>query len=94
MGLRCIKAQPAPDTMLHISLQECSMPRWEYRTLDLNDVPRKQHAVDLLSDAGEDGWELVHITANNVAYLKRQIDEPTPAKLVRRRSATSSAEDE
>lgn len=37
MGLRCIKAQPAPDTMLHISLQECSMPRWEYRTLDLND---------------------------------------------------------
>jgi hypothetical protein len=50
--------------------------------------------VDLLSDAGEDGWELVHITANNVAYLKRQIDEPTPAKLVRRRSATSSAEDQ
>jgi hypothetical protein len=27
---------------------------------------------------GKDGWELVTITANNIAYLKRQIRKPTP----------------
>jgi hypothetical protein len=40
------------------------MPEWEYRTLDLNDLPRKTEAVDDLNDAGEDGWELVIISPN------------------------------
>ena len=68
------------------------MARWEYRKLDLNELPRNTDAVDLLNDAGQDGWELVHITANNIAYLKRQIDEPAPAKSARRKPATSSIE--
>ena len=49
------------------------MPEWEYRTLDLNDLPRKMEAVDVLNDAGDEGWELVIITPNQVAYLKRQV---------------------
>lgn len=66
------------------------MPRWEYRKVDLNDLPRNTDAVDLLNDAGQDGWELAHITANNIALLKRQVDEPAPTKIARRKSATST----
>ena len=52
------------------------MPEWEYRTLDLNDLPRKMEAVDVLNDAGDEGWELVIITPNQIAYLKRQVAKP------------------
>src|SRR5262245_34010923 len=39
-----------------------------------------QHAprgdeLDMLNAAGAEGWELVGITSNNVAYLKREIEE-------------------
>jgi len=47
---------------------------WEYRKIVLNDHHRKGDDLDLLCDAGEDGWELVAITPNNVAYLKRRFD--------------------
>ena len=46
-----------------------AMPEWEYRTLDLNDLPRKTEVVDVLNNAGENGWELVTITPNQIAYL-------------------------
>ena len=68
------------------------MPRWEYRKLDLNDLPRKTDAIDLLNDAGQEGWELAHITTNNIAFLKRQVDDPAPTTTARRKSATSAAE--
>jgi hypothetical protein len=45
--------------------------RWEYRKIALNDVPRRTDDIDVLCAAGEDGWELVAILANNIAYLKR-----------------------
>ena len=48
---------------------------WEYRKIDLNQRPRKVDEIDLLNDAGNDGWELVAILANNVAYLKRQLGD-------------------
>jgi len=48
------------------------MPEWEYLTVDLNDLPRKTESINVLNDAGEQGWELVIITANQIAYLKRQ----------------------
>jgi DNA-binding protein H-NS len=51
------------------------MIEWEYRKLVLNDVPRKSSDVELLCDAGEEGWELVAILANNIAYLKRPLDD-------------------
>ena len=60
------------------------MPRWEYRKLDLNELPRNTDAIDLLNDAGQEGWELAHVTANNIAFLKHQIDEPAPTKTARR----------
>ena len=38
------------------------MPQWEYRKIDLNDAPRKVDDIDMLIDAGKDGWELVGVT--------------------------------
>jgi hypothetical protein len=67
------------------------MMRWEYRKIDLNDVPSKISDIDILVDAGRDGWELVGVSANNVAYLKRQLDDPAATPTVRRRSASSRA---
>jgi hypothetical protein len=52
------------------------MPEWEYRTLDLNDFPRQTEGLDVLNDAGEEGWELVIIMPNQIAYLKRQVAKP------------------
>jgi len=57
------------------------MPQWEYSKIDLNNVPAKASDLDALDDAGKDGWELVGITANNVAYLKRRLEDPeTPSQ--------------
>jgi H-NS histone family len=47
--------------------------QWEYRKLPLNEHQRREDDLDLLRDAGERGWELVAITPNNVAYLKREV---------------------
>ena len=70
------------------------MPRWEYRKIDLSDVPSKIDDIDLLDDAGRDGWELVGIATNNFAYLKRSLDDAAaaaerPAKQPARRKAAS-----
>jgi len=69
------------------------MPQWEYHKIDLNNVPAKSSDLDSLDDAGKDGWELVTITANNCAYLKRQVEDPAPPppparSATRRKSAT------
>ncbi len=40
---------------------------------------------DVLNDAGKEGLELVVITPNNVAHLKRQIEKPI-AKPSRRKA--------
>ena len=72
------------------------MPQWQYKKYDLNDLPRKANEIDLLCDAGEQGWELVTITTNSIAYFKRQLgiiapaeETPSAARLARRKSATS-----
>ena len=51
------------------------MGLWEYRKIALNQLSAKTADVDLLNDAGEEGWELVAILPNNIAYLKREIGE-------------------
>ena len=56
------------------------MRAWEYCKLNLNDVPRKASDIDVLCDAGREGWELVSIGLNNVAYLKREIEWEQPRK--------------
>jgi len=45
--------------------------RWEYQKINLNDAARRGDEIDLLCDAGADGWELIDILSNNIAYLKR-----------------------
>jgi hypothetical protein len=40
--------------------------------------------IELLQEAGADGWELVAITSNNVAFLKRPL--PAPARAARRKT--------
>jgi hypothetical protein len=55
--------------------------QWEYRMIDLNDLPRKVDELDLLNDAGDYGWELVAITVNRIAFLRRQIDDARSTRL-------------
>jgi hypothetical protein len=64
------------------------MPQWEYSKIDLNNVPTKSSDLDTLDDAGKDGWELVSITANNFAYLKRSLEDPTAAAPPRAKPTT------
>jgi hypothetical protein len=54
-----------------------SVVQWEYRTVVLSTIPAGALEVDLLNELGRDGWELVCIILNGVAYLKRAI---APAK--------------
>jgi hypothetical protein len=68
-------------TTAKVKLGRATMPQWEYDKIDLNDLLRKRSDVDALNDAGDDGWGLVNITANAIAYLKRPIGpEPKPPK--------------
>ena len=57
---------------------------WEYMKISLNQLSAKTEDVDALNGAGDEGWELVAILPNNIAYLKREIAG----------DATDSAEDE
>lgn len=52
------------------------MQQWEYRKIELSGAPLRMTDVDLLSDAGRHGWELVAISGNNIAYLKRPVSAP------------------
>ena len=51
------------------------MSLWEYRKIALNQLSAKTADVDVLNDAGDEGWELVAILPNNIAYLKREIGD-------------------
>jgi hypothetical protein len=50
---------------------------WEYLKIDLNQRGPREDELDLLNRAGADGWELVGISATNIAYLKRLVEETT-----------------
>jgi hypothetical protein len=68
------------------------MPQWEYTTVVLSKLPPRTHEIDLLNDAGEEGWDLVIITINGVAYLKRQAMVATaPSVKVSRRKTAADA---
>lgn len=56
-------------------LLEQKIVEWEYRKINLNEVPRRSDDIDVLCDAGEHRWELVAILPNNIAYLKRAVEE-------------------
>jgi hypothetical protein len=55
------------------------MSEWEYITVNLSDLPRDTGELDLLNDAGKNGWELIAIVSNNIAYLKREVAKAKPA---------------
>lgn len=55
------------------------MTRWEYRIVNLSETSHRGRDNDVLAEAGNDGWELVAVTPNNIAYLKRPSDPPPPA---------------
>jgi hypothetical protein len=67
------------------------MPGWEYLTIDLNDLPRNSDEIDILNDAGHEGWELVAITRNKIAYLKRMVPGRTSRSTASRRDPKSAA---
>lgn len=69
------------------------MHEWEYSRINLNEVPRRTDDIDLLNDAGKEGWELVAITTNNVAFLKRQIGEPAKVQPARRKTAAARTQE-
>jgi hypothetical protein len=73
------------------------MPQWEYRKINLNNAPRKSDDIDLLMDAGNQGWELISITPNNFAYMKRRLEDPAsaqeaaqPPRTTRRKTTTAA----
>ena len=76
-----------PNRIGDQSVAYIAMPEFEYEKINLNYIPRGGDDIDLLDDLGEDGWELVAITANNIAYLKRQV---AYAKKPRMRSAATT----
>jgi hypothetical protein len=56
------------------------MLQWKYRTIDLGDVPRKVDEIDLLDEAGEEGWELIAISVNIIAFQDRVFEQPGPRR--------------
>jgi hypothetical protein len=49
------------------------MPQFQYERINRGDFPRQSDEIDLLDGLGREGWELVVVMPNNVAYLKRQL---------------------
>jgi hypothetical protein len=61
------------------------MRQWEYLRLDLNDAPRRGDETVMLNRAGDEGWELVAVTGNGLAILKREVAQPV--KVGRRKAS-------
>jgi hypothetical protein len=53
--------------------------RWQYRKIDLNDLPPRADEIDFINKVGGQGWELVAITTNHIAYFKHKVEEPPQA---------------
>ena len=68
------------------------MAEWEYLKIDLNQRGPREDELDLLNRAGADGWELVGITATNIAYLKRPVENVAPAEEAYRRRERPAVE--
>lgn len=54
---------------------------WEYKKIDLNSPPRKKTAMDLLNEAGQEGWELISVNPLGSAYFKRQKPQTMPSEV-------------
>ena len=49
------------------------MTQWEYSKIDLSRITPDRTTSSCSTDAGQDGWELLAIAPNNIAYLKRSV---------------------
>lgn len=67
------------------------MRKWEYKKVALNEAPRRGDEIDLLCDAGEEGWELVAVLPNGVAYLKREATGSVSEMVERQSEGTQQA---
>ena len=47
---------------------QCSVDLWEHKKIALNQLSPKTAELDVLNDAGDDGWELVAILTNAFSY--------------------------
>ena len=45
------------------------MPNWEYHSIYFNDLPLGTEAIDLLNNAGSDGWELINIVPEATHHI-------------------------
>jgi hypothetical protein len=55
------------------------MRTWEYMKMMLIEASRRGDEIDLLCDAGAEGWELVAVLPNGLAYLKREVVQQSVA---------------
>jgi hypothetical protein len=60
------------------------MAQFEYLKIDLSTHHPRSNEIELLNEAGRQGWRLVCIAANMMAYLVREIEEP-PQRRKRRK---------
>jgi hypothetical protein len=67
------------------------MDGWEYMTINLCELPLAAQSTDALNDAGKEGWELVAITNNGIAYLKRPIGAAASVRAPARRSTAKAS---
>jgi hypothetical protein len=66
------------------------MTPWEYLRLDLASILTRETEVDVLNQAGEIGWELVAITANNIAVFKRPLPPPAKTRAAAKRTVSTA----
>jgi hypothetical protein len=66
--------------------------KWEYTKADLSLLPKRGDELDILNSLGQQGWELVVITLNSVAYMKRLIEDNNNHKKTAARKKPTSSE--
>ena len=69
------------------------MTGWQYHKMPLNTSDPRRDDIDLLNEVGREGWELLAIANNNMAYLKRRIGDVNGSRKAAhapKRSAASS----
>ncbi len=57
------------------------MKTWEYMKIMLTEASREGDEIDLLCDAGSEGWELVAVLPYGLAYLKREVLQSSVASV-------------
>lgn len=62
--------------------------KYAYENLDLNPMSNRTKPLDLLNQAGDQGWRVVHISPCNIALMERVTEEEKPKRAYTRRQTT------